>query len=550
MSYIVIFLFLFSLFLLCKNYISKVSVFFVFMMTSLEVSVLMLIIYIAKFGHYPYPHNFLFIPDYHLYLAIHGVRIEYYTLIKIINIAVGVYMIMMPVFAYSYTNVRFFRTKGKMALKILLMSLLPLFYITYYNPDIGFILYKKFYCITDAAKAVAYIKNLYYIDCFNSLWMVFYLFFPILKIIKFGVGTKIEIKRKQSMWIALCLLLLNILYMSMFVAGVFRQSYISEYGMEYVNNEIVNEVNINNRYCTLNILGFKWALLMNISLIKSISIPQYCYSVLPCIVIVMVMIMVFGMVKYKVLDNVDFFRQKVIKRNVQGLNKNLRGVFHSFKNMLFTIDLTVKNLKLEENEEKRKEIENELETLIADSMDSVSRMLNTLKNFDVEFSKSNVIEILESAINKARTDKNINIIRRYSDDDMDIYADEFCMTHALANIIQNASDAVALAGREDGEIIIEAFPEQEWILIKITDNGTGIPKKDINNIFKEFYTSKSRSNNNWGLGLYYTYKVVKKHMGYVSVESKVGVKTTFQIVLPRWNKKARIRKGMSVYEQD
>jgi signal transduction histidine kinase len=336
----------------------------------------------------------------------------------------------------------------------------------------------------------------------------------------------------------------------MFVAGVFRQSYISEYGMEYVNNEIVNEVNINNRYCTLNILGFKWALLMNISLIKSISIPQYCYSVLPCIVIVMVMIMLFGMVKYKVLDNVDFFRQKVIKRNVQGLNKNLRGVFHSFKNMLFTIDLTVKNLKLEENEEKRKEIENELETLIADSMDSVSRMLNTLKNFDVEFSKSNVIEILESAINKARTDKNINIIRRYSDDDMDIYADEFCMTHALANIIQNASDAVALAGREDGEIIIEAFPEQEWILIKITDNGTGIPKKDINNIFKEFYTSKSRSNNNWGLGLYYTYKVVKKHMGYVSVESKVGVKTTFQIVLPRWNKKARIRKGMSVYEQD
>ena len=73
---------------------------------------------------------------------------------------------------------------------------------------------------------------------------------------------------------------------------------------------------------------------------------------------------------------------------------------------------------------------------------------------------------------------------------------------------------------------------------------------DINNIFKEFYTSKSRSNNNWGLGLYYTYKVVKKHMGYVSVESKVGVKTTFQIVLPRWNKKARIRKGMSRYEQD
>ena len=69
----------------------------------------------------------------------------------------------------------------------------------------------------------------------------------------------------------------------------------------------------------------------------------------------------------------------------------------------------------------------------------------------------------------------------------------------------------------------------------------------INNIFKEFYTSKSRSHNNWGLGLYYTYKVVKKHMGYISVESKPGIKTMFQIILPRWDKNAKIRKGMSVY---
>ena len=547
MSYIVIFLFVFSLFLLCKNYVSKVTVFFVFMMASLELSVLMLIIYIAKFGQYPYPNNLMFVPDYYLYMSIHGIKIEYYTLIKIINTAVGIYILMMPIFAYSYTSTKFFRAKSKMIIKILLMSILPVFYITYYNPDMGIEFYEKFYQIKDIAKAQNYIKNLFYIDCFNNVWMIFYLFFPVLKIIKFGIQTKITIKQKQSLWIALCLFLLNFLYMLLFVTGVFRQYYVSDYSVELLDSQNFNAVNINNKLCTISMFGYTKELFMGVSLIKSISIPDYCYTVLPCIVIVMVMIMIIGMVKYKVLDTVDFFQQKVIKRNVQGLNKNLRGVFHSFKNMLFTIDVTLKNFKLESDEHKRQEIMTELENTISDSINNVSKMLNTLKNFDVELSKSNILEILEAAINTVRIDKNIDIIREYTDDDMDIYADEFCMTHALANIIQNASDAVAAAERENGKIIIEVFPEQEWIVIKITDNGIGISKKNINNIFKEFYTSKSRSHNNWGLGLYYTYKVVKKHMGYISVESKLGTKTMFQVILPRWDKNAKMRKGMSVY---
>ena len=152
------------------------------------------------------------------------------------------------------------------------------------------------------------------------------------------------------------------------------------------------------------------------------------------------------------------------------------------------------------------------------------------------------MNILETAIKTVRISEDIDIIRLYTDENMEIYVDEFCMTHAVANIIQNACDAVYASEKTKGRIIIEAFPEHEWVVIKITDNGIGIPKKNINNIFKEFYTSKSRGNNNWGLGLYYTYKVVKKHMGYISVESKKDVKTVFQIILPRWDKNARIRK--------
>lgn len=540
MTYIVLFLFIFSLFLLCKNYISKVTVFFVFMMTGLELSVLILIIYISKFGQYPYPHNLLFLPDYYLYLSIHGVKIEYYTLIALLNAAVGIYILMVPIFSYSYTSVRFCSTKREMLIKIALMSLLPLFYIAYYNPDFGIRIYEKFYQIEDTLKAEGYIKKLFYMDTFNNIWMLLYLFVPVVKILMFGRETKVTIKRKQSLWIALCLFLLNVLYMMLFVFGVFRQCYALDY-MAAINEEY-NVTNVINKYCVINFPGYTKYLLMGVPLIKSIIIPDYCYTVLPCIVIVMVIIMIIGMVKYRVLDTVDFFRQTVIRKNVQGLNKNMRGVFHSFKNILFTIDVMTKNLKAEQDADKKEEMITELENMVSDSLNSVSRMLNILKNFDIVLKKNNVMNILETAIKTVRISEDIDIIRLYTDENMEIYVDEFCMTHAVANIIQNACDAVYASEKTKGRIIIEAFPEHEWVVIKITDNGIGIPKKNINNIFKEFYTSKSRGNNNWGLGLYYTYKVVKKHMGYISVESKKDVKTVFQIILPRWDKNARIRK--------
>ena len=69
------------------------------------------------------------------------------------------------------------------------------------------------------------------------------------------------------------------------------------------------------------------------------------------------------------------------------------------------------------------------------------------------------------------------------------------------------------------------------INIKISDNGPGIPKENINDIFTPFYTTKPVGEGT-GLGLFVCYKIItEEHSGIISVDS-TNKRTTFKITLP------------------
>jgi PAS domain S-box-containing protein len=67
-----------------------------------------------------------------------------------------------------------------------------------------------------------------------------------------------------------------------------------------------------------------------------------------------------------------------------------------------------------------------------------------------------------------------------------------------------------------------------FILIKISDTGCGIPRKNLNKIFDPFFTTKS---NGTGFGLTSTYSIIKKHRGYIRVDSSENKGTTFEIYI-------------------
>jgi signal transduction histidine kinase len=121
-----------------------------------------------------------------------------------------------------------------------------------------------------------------------------------------------------------------------------------------------------------------------------------------------------------------------------------------------------------------------------------------------------------------------------------ISADVNQIQQILINLFMNASDAIGKAG---GTITVVTAPAdrtwnggnggseaKDYIQIRITDDGCGIPAQDLNKIFEPFFTTKGQKGT--GLGLAVVWGIIEKHSGRIMVESEVGKGTAFTILLP------------------
>ncbi|MEW6708871.1 MAG: PAS domain S-box protein [Candidatus Riflebacteria bacterium] len=114
----------------------------------------------------------------------------------------------------------------------------------------------------------------------------------------------------------------------------------------------------------------------------------------------------------------------------------------------------------------------------------------------------------------------------------------------LANLCVNARDAVKGVGKLSVETANHSFSgieaerngisQGDYVMLKVTDNGCGIPKEHLANIFEPFFTTKDL-NSGTGLGLATVFGIVKQNGGGIQVDSEVGQGTTFRVFLPRFS---------------
>jgi len=114
-------------------------------------------------------------------------------------------------------------------------------------------------------------------------------------------------------------------------------------------------------------------------------------------------------------------------------------------------------------------------------------------------------------------------------DEAEYTGDKPLMYQVWVNIISNAIKYSTMNGKL---LITLKKDESEHIIIRIKDNGVGISKEDLDNIFLRFYQAdKTRNSNGTGLGLSIAKKIVELHGGKISVESEVGMGSCFIIKL-------------------
>jgi signal transduction histidine kinase len=110
----------------------------------------------------------------------------------------------------------------------------------------------------------------------------------------------------------------------------------------------------------------------------------------------------------------------------------------------------------------------------------------------------------------------------------DILGDLHYLEQVFINLFINAAQAM----EGGGAISVTARPDPEgFVRIDVADTGCGMSSEMLERIFDPFYTTKSVGKGT-GLGLSIVYGIIKKHEGYVEVQSEMGKGTTFSVHLP------------------
>ena len=142
----------------------------------------------------------------------------------------------------------------------------------------------------------------------------------------------------------------------------------------------------------------------------------------------------------------------------------------------------------------------------------------------------NIIELLKESTHylKSRFPEKVNIKMNFEKEEVLVPVSQVLLNWVIENICKNAVDAI----KGKGEIEVCVIEEKTHVLINISDNGEGINRSILKNIFKPGVTSKKRG---WGLGLSLSKRIVEQyHKGSLFVmQSEKGVGTTFTIKLPK-----------------
>ncbi|MDL1964242.1 MAG: PAS domain S-box protein, partial [Deltaproteobacteria bacterium] len=219
------------------------------------------------------------------------------------------------------------------------------------------------------------------------------------------------------------------------------------------------------------------------------------------------------------------------------------GIAHDFNNLLMSIlgnaSLMILNTDPGSPNYKRlKTIENQIERgskLTSQLLGYARKGTYELKPVDLNHLIKDFSEIF------GKTGKDISIKLELSPDLLLIEADKNQVEQILRNLYVNASDAMP----EGGDVIIRTsntnhvemgtklyIPKTgKYVLLTVTDTGTGMDKKTQERIFDPFFTTKEMGRGT-GFGLASVYGIINGHNGYIDVESEKGEGTTFSIYMP------------------
>jgi two-component system phosphate regulon sensor histidine kinase PhoR len=231
-----------------------------------------------------------------------------------------------------------------------------------------------------------------------------------------------------------------------------------------------------------------------------------------------------------------------LKKLEQYRQEFLGNMYHELKTPIFNIQGYISTLLeggLEDQSVNRQYLENTDKNIsrlisIVTDLESISELESGVQKLNLK--KLNIKKLFEesfelNAILAKKSDVKLKFAKK-PDKPINVMADKKRILHVINNLIINSIKY----GRKNGTTTVDFLDMGDTILVEVSDNGIGIPKKDIPRIFERFYrVDKSHSSKlgGTGLGLSIVKHIIEAHGQKITVSSKLDEGTSFTFTLKK-----------------
>ncbi len=229
-------------------------------------------------------------------------------------------------------------------------------------------------------------------------------------------------------------------------------------------------------------------------------------------------------------------------RKLEAIGILAGGIAHDYNNALTAVMGNISLAKMEAGGENK-----DLQEILSDAESASHKILALTKRLSTFARGGTPIKrkispafLLRETAARVLADRDIVPVMRVPDDLPEVEIDEVQLSHVFEHVLSNAAEAMPDGGTvtvSAEKVMIEeeatyhelTLKAGEYVRIEIRDQGIGIRGDDIYKIFDPYFTTKEMGS---GMGLAICYAVIKRHHGYIDVDSEAGKGTVFSIFLP------------------
>lgn len=236
----------------------------------------------------------------------------------------------------------------------------------------------------------------------------------------------------------------------------------------------------------------------------------------------------------------------LLSRKLDTANMGAQVFTHAVKNQLIMLQLLLRQatdaLQVADGTDTQS-VEAPLakaDEIVQSTLGRLDQLYKSFKTNQLQLRPELIHKIIEHSLEHIKpVQKHVKIKTELPDPSTMILADFIPISEAIYNLLINAVEAIGTD--TDGQIQIQVYTEDHWVIIKIIDNGPGIPAHMTDHVFDPFVTNKNTTKN-WGVGLSYVKYIVLGHYGRIHVESKPELGCSFQLIIPLYELNTDIKK--------